>query len=558
MFDNYETSNALGNMSQRKESVHFSKRVRQNSRSKELSENIKTNMNRRHHETDVDRRIMERDIIFNQNSRQEDLDKLRKNDKFSNKFSKPGSKTGEITGNFYEVSELEQGMPMRHLNEKENVANDLSMNNRIVANEMYNPQLDFDLYDVDPSIEIEYNDPNDLTANLSSNNLQYSPLDKNENTKILTKGDSNNLVNPLLIYKTCSNGFSLYITTMFRGIFKQTATVDHITLSPISILNSLTMLYRGAKGGTEKELYSHLFYKHRELIYSGASDVLKEISKCDNISHFNMILFPSTNYVNKAYQQFMSAFGVVANINNLNYKREAQRINYLSSKNTNGVFNNIIRINDVKNITDKDGGCMVISLFHIKVEWTYPFVKTHTIPKLFMGKNKQKMVEMMHLFGKKIRYVEDSRCQLLELDLRNKNLSMGFLLYKNNRIPRIEELELTEYISNLNNEYIGIIQIPKFTHKGKYKLNDAFHTMGIKQMFNKASFPDITPDSNLRVNNIMHQSIISVDEGSDKLHAGNMADRHNSQNKSFIANHSFMYYIRYKPMNLLLMTGLFM
>lgn len=511
--------------------------------SRGLSGDINTNMDRRDHGRNVDRRILERDMMFNQNSTMQERDKLR-NKMRKNKFSKRGSKMGEITGEVYEVSELEQGMPMRHCEKTQRFDN-----NKSPESAMYNPQLDFDLYDTDPSINVTYNDPSDKMYN--SQDLQYSnisDLGKSENK--IFKSDN---VNPITTYSTCSNSFSLFVTSMLRSMLKKDPSQTNITLSPFGILNSLTIIYRGSKGRTEKEFNSHLYYKHRELMFDGASDIIKQISKCDNIKYFNVILVPETNYINKAFQKYANCLGLITNANSASPRRESQRINYLADKYTKGVFKNIVRTSDIKN----NNGISVISLCNIKTEWTYPFIRSHTSPKLFHGNAGKRMVNMMHMFGKKLNYVEDSEHQLVELDLKNNNISMGFVICRNKRVPKLSDAHLREYLVNLNKEYLGVVQIPKFTHKSKYRINNVLETMGIKNIFKKTNLADITPDKESHISNVMHQCLITVNEGSDNLQGGNYND-FNPQSKQFIVDSSVLFYIRQKALNLILSTGIFM
>lgn len=467
--------------------------------------------------SNIERRFMERDLLFSQDSKYFEKQKLK-----NMKFSSRNSKTGEITGEQFVVDELEQGMPMRQL-----------IQDHDVDNIAYNPKLDFDLYDKDSTIDITYHDPK---------NTPYSNLDE-VSAPILNDKESN----PLLIYTLCTNSFSAYILRMFRSVLKKDKSYQ-VILSPLSILNTLSILYRASRGETQEELYRSIYFKHKEMIYRGVSDVINQLKKQPDLYFYNFVL--STTDINKTYQKYVSGIGMLIPIGK-DYKREASRINDLASKYTNGMFTNIIAANDLVN-SQVTG----ISIMFSKTNWLYPFPKSLTQHTNFKYKSAVKRVVSMCLYDKRLNYTDDSEYQVLELDYKNRMISMGFILPKHNILPKITEQQLNKYIDRLTPNYISIVQIPRFIHEGKYRLNGVLNKMSINKIFHNATLTDMTPNST-KLSNILHHCAIIVDEGSDqqapnKTH-GPMI---NPSNNVFIADHPFIYYLRYKPLNLILLMGI--
>ena len=512
---------------------------RYNNNNRNRSTDTSINLDQNSYNMDINRRIMERDNMFNQNTTKNTYNFLRT---ANNRFSEYNSNVGEITGEQYNVSELEQGMPTRYNNlnvdpKDFDLANDKSCNR----------QLDFDLYDKHSTIDVLYHDPNNgHSQHFSDFNTEGGPSIPNS-------------INPTMIYKTCISGFSWHLLMLFRHHLKNNYKINNITISPYSILNSLSVIYRGSTKDTEKILHNNLFYKNKKIIHHGATELINQINKQKDIISFNMSLFPMNTPINPTFQRFIKNMCILANTGN-KYNHEINRINKLVQKYTYGVFQNVIGINDIR----ANGG-LFLSLFYIKCNWLHPFDKNRTTNETFYRGNKRTNVKMMTLHNyeglsiNKYNYSVTEHYQVLELDFKNKSLAMGFILPTNNiKIPKISEEQILNHINNLQHINLSTIKIPKFTHIGKYNMNSILKSINIGNIFSQAQLSDIT-SSPTKVSHVIHQSIIVVDE-CDNNHNGMNYKRilHDTgtERNEFIANHPFLYYIRHKPLNTILLTGI--
>ena len=319
-------------------------------------------------------------------------------------------------------------------------------------------------------------------------------------------------------------------------------------MSPFCILNTLTILYRGSKTHTQQELHSHLYYKHRELIYSGAIDTIKQLNKNPDISFFNVISVPSE--INKTFQRHVSSIGMIMQINK-DYRGQAQKINTLAHKYTNGMFTNIIGEHDLKS-----GYITGISMMFSKANWMYPFPKSSTTQIHFSYKSMKRAIYAMHLYDKRLNYTEDSEYQVVELDYKCRTLTMGFVLPKRDILPKLTEQQLDQYVDNLSPTYVNVVQIPRFMHEGRYRLNGMLQKMQITNLFRNADLSDLTPHKT-KVSNIMHHCAVIVDEGNDATQQARKPSVMDGMSTMFLAKHPFMYYLRYKPLNLMLITGIY-
>ena len=90
---------------------------------------------------------------------------------------------------------------------------------------------------------------------------------------------------------------------------------------------------------------------------------------------------------------------------------------------------------------------------------------------------------------------------------------------------------------------------------------------GLKDIFQNVDIGDIVlsndnyPNNNypMYVSNIVHAATVEVDESGTKATAATSMIMQNSISKNntinFIANHEFLYYIKYKPYNLIIFIG---
>ena len=119
--------------------------------------NRKGGYNPENHTYNVDRIIMERSNVFNEDTQQ------KRYNKGQDYLYQDNMSIGEITGQEYDQTESEVGMPMRHfINEqdelyKKSIAQEKG--DPEFSHKVYNPKLDFDLYDQKSVLNVSYHDP---------------------------------------------------------------------------------------------------------------------------------------------------------------------------------------------------------------------------------------------------------------------------------------------------------------------------------------------------------------------------------------------------------------
>lgn len=158
------------------------------------------------------------------------------------------------------------------------------------------------------------------------------------------------------------------------------------------------------------------------------------------------------------------------------------------------------------------------------------------------------------------KYFEDKNNQILEMNYINDKFSMRFILPKDFFIKI--SYEYIEYcISHLHTIEIDHLEIPKFRHKSRLRIENIFKKIGLGTLFTNIDISEIVNNNNINVSDIIHHSYVIIDEtgGGKTLKKNIMSMTINySYEKNvinFLANHPFIYYIRYIPTNLILFIG---
>lgn len=495
------------------------------------------NFNEDIHQYNVQRRLSERSFGVRGTSGLNQMDKR-------NNFIDSNDDVdthGEITGDLLDTSSLEKGMPLRpkradhddHFSEA---------NYRFGSN----PYLDFDLYDKKPNGKVSYFDP------LSTiNTINYSNV--TENTKILPKKESNNNMQSL---SNANNSFTFDFLHNFTDNIKIRKS---LILSPFSILQSFCLLYIGSKNRTEKELKDYFLLSGKNATYDALYKINKAMIESNSFSKLNIIYVRNNITLSEAYVSYISKIGNFVKYNPNNPQNETVKLNSLISKSTNGFIKNIIQPDTFNN----KPMMLMVNTLYFDAHWKIPFVLSHTKPEIFNGIQKIKVM-MMRQNDKYHKYFADSYNQILEMDYTDNAFAMGFILPKDQYGDvMITNEQFDYYVTHLKSTKITLLKIPRFKHESKYRIDNLFKKMGLTEIFTNADISDIVPPLNsipVFISEIIHAAVIIVDEtGTKAMGATSIMEEDSEDTTSkiinFIADHQFLYYIRYKPTNTLIFIG---
>lgn len=482
------------------------------------------------HDLNVERRIFEREGMFNMDTRNVESSNF-----YKTKSHEDSKKFGEITGEIFHASDLEQGMPMR----------DFMVNERelLGRTETHNQYLDFDIYGKKLSDEpISYHDPHQ-NQNGSMNDKTFSEINESKTLLQNTKKDTH--VNT---FTNITNSNSLLL---FNGIRSSVNKESKIIMSPLGTLLSLMLLYVGSSNDTTLELKEFLNLPEKNVVHDMGRNIRKIIKDSGFIIQHNIVYIPSDIPLNSAFQQYISELGAVDVLNTNQLNNEYNRINGIINNLTNGTINNVLGTKTLGYNTR----IMCVNTIIVKPKWVSPFSKQHT-KKAQFNSFESRNIDMMVQTNVKRLYTEDSVYQLIELDLQNQFM-MGFFISKQNTVPTVQYDQLTHYWKQLKEVGLNTVQIPKFKYQCRYKIDSLLKKLGLINLFLDGTFDNMCTSANgINVTDIVHHAVVSVDEGGISHKEKNNING-SMYSTNFIANKPFLFYIRHYPTNTLVTIGIY-
>lgn len=456
------------------------------------------------HGRNIDRLLMEREDIFNQDSKMSlDTDSM--------------GRYGEITGNTYEQENVGRGLPLR--------------SQYTIRKPVYdaNEHLDFELYDDKPSkLNVKYFDPN------SSGSSGFADIHTSM-TKISSQ------VNPVVINSSqidrLNNNSFYYLFDLFRG--------NNYVVNGFGLYNLFAALYLSSRGVTEIELKKFFEFPKKDILYKGLSKINDALSVSSHIINIkNFFIVGSDVPYNPYYYDSIRDLCILVRPNTSNPEKDAIKMNALVKRIIGIEMRNVITPENLYNLQ-----LMFLSTAIIHPVWAIPFDRITS--GIFFGESKDIKCNYLHSVGKSYGYFEDGDHQLLEMRCDGNEIVMGFLLHKNNMIADIDDLKLHFFISHMKESVLDEIKIPMFTQDLKLRFNNTLKNMGLSSIFTAIISPEFFPEG-IVLQDIVQNIKIIIDDTSVK---SNESHRGYRTIRKFIANKSFIYYFRLVKTNTILLMG---
>lgn len=333
--------------------------------------------------------------------------------------------------------------------------------------------------------------------------------------------------------------------------FNSVKSSKSFVISPFNMIHAILPIYEGSRGKVKNEL-EEKFHFHQQL-YSTFLEIMNQMKKSD-IVNIQAIFLVEKKF--KLHSSFISKTNKIALLEQVDHNNSIQairKVNKFVEKNTRGIFKNIMNENDhLSDIT-------IVSTIYFKSNWKTPFNKNMTKSETFYSLKPRK-VDIMTQIDKKHKYFENSSFQLLEMDYKDDQFSMGFILFKDGGKKIGDAIS---HIGHLRPEEIDTVKIPKFQQKTSLNLKKFLLKKGVcsledMDMYHMGEFADTW-----RINKAIHECFIDVNE--EGVEASAFTQIYCTLNciptqkpkTMFIANRPFTYYIRHKPTNTILFTGFY-
>lgn len=323
-------------------------------------------------------------------------------------------------------------------------------------------------------------------------------------------------------------------------------------ISPLSVIYFISLFHLIALGNTSDQLTKVLGHKYNIEELSRFYQILNN----DFIKMITFILV-NGNEINQEYFKLTRNLALVKKKDFHDADLIALKINKYIGKNTNGIIKNIISAEDIKN----NMCIIVINAIYFEIIWKYKFNTNETTKLRF---HKTDMVDMMHQVNY-FDYYENQLIQMIEIPISNVHYTMGIILpkkyleqseldYSVNNTPKFTPEEIMGFINNRESRLLDVY-IPKFTHIKRLDMIPIFVKMGITDLFNKENVHLNITSGNSYLSKIIHESVIIVNESGIEEPNIPIFGISGEIPTLFRADHAFIYYIRYIPLNLFLFYG---
>ena len=296
---------------------------------------------------------------------------------------------------------------------------------------------------------------------------------------------------------------------------------ENLVISPFSISTALAMTYAGADGNTARQMARTLYFERdQENFHKNFSEWMNAIIEKGEAKKQLQIansLWPQEDYpfldefMNLIREYYGSAFYKV------NYKDDReqirQQINAWVEKHTNNLIKDLIQ----PGVLVDDTRLVLVNAIYFLSNWKIAFDEDATHNNAF-NISREKTVNVPFMCMKDdLNYTETDNFQALELEYEGSDFSMLIVLPAENInldefMKNFDALAFAETMNILEKQKVQVY-LPSFKVRSKFDLEKLLASMGMPDAFsNRADFSNMTPLNDLKIDKVIHEAFIDVNE----------------------------------------------
>ena len=296
---------------------------------------------------------------------------------------------------------------------------------------------------------------------------------------------------------------------------------ENLVISPFSISTALAMTFAGADGNTARQMARTLYFERdQENFHKNFSEWMNAIIEKGEAKKQLQIansLWPQEDYpfldefMNLIREYYGSAFYKV------NYKDDReqirQQINAWVEKHTNNLIKDLIQ----PGVLVDDTRLVLVNAIYFLSNWKIAFDEDATHNNAF-NINREKTVNVPFMYMKDdLNYTETDNFQALELEYEGSDFSMLIVLPAENInldefMKNFDALAFAETMNILEKQKVQVY-LPSFKVRSKFDLEKLLASMGMPDAFsNRADFSNMTPLNDLKIDKVIHEAFIDVNE----------------------------------------------
>ena len=313
------------------------------------------------------------------------------------------------------------------------------------------------------------------------------------------------------------------------------------------------MVYAGAENKTSDEMQHSLGFSKNihENLGSLSQKITGEILFSANRIWLENDVKLLNNYKNLLRKYYSSDAALVDFSKKPSDSRKI--INDWVSKNTNNKIKNLIRK------IEPNTRMILTNAVYFNAKWLSKFNKANTKKRPFKvpGSSENIEVDMMSKL-EDLNYAEVDGTKIVKLPYESKNNNFAMLavlppLNSNEQdfLKNINQDLFSQWLKSLRNYKVDL-WLPKFKTEKRYELKEIFKKLGVKIAFsNSADFSGMTKNESLKIDSVIHQSFIEIDEEKTEAAAATAVNmlratampRRKPVIKEFHADRPFLYFI---------------
>jgi serine protease inhibitor len=389
----------------------------------------------------------------------------------------------------------------------------------------------------------DYNDPkypyskNQLKEDIKREILEQKGhmIDKNGNYK----------------YDVRLDQISMYGLNIMNTYFKMLNSKKYV-ICPFALFSSLFMMYINSNEPAKNELQKMLMLNN-----SINTNTLSTMTNTFSSAHY--LLYTNSFIVNSIIPiktSFSNGLGSIMNYTTIDtscVNKEVEKINKHIATASNGTIQQLLQPFSIPiNITS----CIVNTMCFYS-SWKQGFLRSATKNEMFTeSNNKFRTVSMMNLTNSQQWYIQNKNAKLLEMEHYENDYRFG--IYLSNVInpsDYVSHNDLQNMILNLQQTTITYLKIPKFTQRSKFFVDEMYKLiLPNAYLFRSTNMNNITSLKDFCIDKLIHYTSVVIDEQGD-MQPTTSTDSTSKYNIEFIANRPFFYYVRYVPLNTILIMG---
>ncbi|MBW6479097.1 MAG: serpin family protein [Bacteroidales bacterium] len=296
---------------------------------------------------------------------------------------------------------------------------------------------------------------------------------------------------------------------------------ENLVISPFSISTALAMTYAGADGNTAMQMARTLYFDiDQESFHKSFSQWMNTILEKGEAKKQLQIansLWPQEDYpfLDEFMDLMREYYG--SGFYKVNYKGDReqirQQINAWVEKHTNDLIKDLIQ----PGVLTDDTRLVLVNAIYFLSNWKIAFDENATHPGVFyISRERTANVPFMYMKDD-LRYTKTDNFQALELEYEGGDFSMLVVLPAENGdlngfIKDFDALSFAQTIEKLEKQEVQVY-LPSFKIRSKFDLEKLLASMGMPDAFsNRADFSKMTPLNDLKIDKVIHEAFIDVNE----------------------------------------------